>query len=313
MMAGVGCCLSIATGILILVLGGHYLGGMDELWQALPRGHRTAFDNFAADPAFPSVGITWQDGIANTAMLYFLVAFVLAAAVAVETYFQNWRWPWMALVAVGGATLLSIVLMAMATLPAPGYALDPVTGVPTAELLPPEKFHCFGDWLHIDDETPKEVIYTAYFAQSTRLLGRAARALGKDDEAWLLPDTRGYALQDIPELRELMLDPNVQFMLGNVLVDIFALPDPVFLVCPFRDRDAERRQRLLIRAAVQDFRIGQGTVKVKYESRDHALHLPCLGANYNIFRCSVPSGFMTALLSSASRSASAAAASVPVG
>ena len=62
----------LATGILILVLGAHYLGGLDELWQALPRGHRTAFDNFNADPSFPSVGITWQDGIANTAMLYFL-------------------------------------------------------------------------------------------------------------------------------------------------------------------------------------------------------------------------------------------------
>jgi hypothetical protein len=74
----------------------------------------------------------------TTAMLYFLVAGVLALAVSVETYFQNWRWPWMALVAVGGATLLSIVLMALATLPAPGYALDPETGVPTAELLPPE-------------------------------------------------------------------------------------------------------------------------------------------------------------------------------
>ncbi len=74
----------------------------------------------------------------TVAMLYFLVAGVLALAVSVETYFQNWRWPWMALTAVGGATVLSIVLMAMASLPAPGYALDPVTGVPTAAILPPE-------------------------------------------------------------------------------------------------------------------------------------------------------------------------------
>lgn len=74
----------------------------------------------------------------TTAMLYFLVAAVLALAVSIETYFQNWRWPWMALVAVGGATLLSIVLMAIAALPEPGYALDPETGVPTAALLPPE-------------------------------------------------------------------------------------------------------------------------------------------------------------------------------
>ena len=74
----------------------------------------------------------------TTAMLYFLAALVLAVAVSVETYFQNWRWPWMAMLAVGGATLLSIVLMALASLPPPGYALDPTTGVPTAAILPPE-------------------------------------------------------------------------------------------------------------------------------------------------------------------------------
>jgi MFS family permease len=74
----------------------------------------------------------------TVAMLYFLVAGVLALAVSVETYFQNWRWPWMALAAVGGATLLSIVLMLSADLPAPGYSLDAETGVPTAQILPPQ-------------------------------------------------------------------------------------------------------------------------------------------------------------------------------
>ena len=39
--------------------------------------------------------------------------------------------------------------------------------------------------------------------------------VGQDDEAWLRPDTRGYALQDIPTLRELMLDDAVQFMIGG--------------------------------------------------------------------------------------------------
>jgi predicted phosphodiesterase len=39
--------------------------------------------------------------------------------------------------------------------------------------------------------------------------------VGDDDEAWLLPDTRGYALQDIPSLRELMLDEDVQFILDG--------------------------------------------------------------------------------------------------
>jgi len=70
-------------------------------------------------------------------MLYFMAAGVLGAACAVETYFQNWRWPWMAATAVIGATILSIVLMLATTLPAPGYALDPATGAPLAVLLPP--------------------------------------------------------------------------------------------------------------------------------------------------------------------------------
>ena len=74
----------------------------------------------------------------TAAMLYFLAAGVLALAVSVETYFQNWRWPWLALLAVGGATLLSFVFMAVAVLPQPGYALDPGTGVPTAAILPPQ-------------------------------------------------------------------------------------------------------------------------------------------------------------------------------
>ncbi len=39
--------------------------------------------------------------------------------------------------------------------------------------------------------------------------------VGNDDEAWLLADTHGYALQDIPAIRELMLDEDVQFVLAG--------------------------------------------------------------------------------------------------
>jgi alpha-L-rhamnosidase len=53
----------------------------------------------------------------------------------------------------------------------------------TPELLPPEKFHCFGDWLSIGADTPKDVIYTAYFALSTKLTAEAAEILGKADDA----------------------------------------------------------------------------------------------------------------------------------
>lgn len=53
----------------------------------------------------------------------------------------------------------------------------------TPELLPPAKFHCFGDWLSIKAETPKDVIYTAYFAYSTHLTARTAEVLGKTEAA----------------------------------------------------------------------------------------------------------------------------------
>ncbi|MEU8956327.1 alpha-L-rhamnosidase [Streptomyces sp. NPDC048518] len=38
----------------------------------------------------------------------------------------------------------------------------------------------YGDWLNIQDETPKDVIGTAYFAHSAALVANAAEALGKD-------------------------------------------------------------------------------------------------------------------------------------
>jgi len=71
-------------------------------------------------------------------LLYFIGAGVLALAVAVETYFQNERWPMLAAIAVVGATVLSAALMTTVTLPAPGYALDPDTSMPIASLFPPE-------------------------------------------------------------------------------------------------------------------------------------------------------------------------------
>jgi hypothetical protein len=75
-------------------------------------------------------------GAGSAPILYLIGAVVLAVAVAVETYFQNNRWPALAGAAVIGTTILSIVLMATTTLAAPGYALDPATGAPTGELFP---------------------------------------------------------------------------------------------------------------------------------------------------------------------------------
>ncbi len=69
-------------------------------------------------------------------ILYFIAAGVLALAVATATYFGDERWPQLASAAVVGATLLSVVLMAMVQLAPPGYALDPATREPVATLLP---------------------------------------------------------------------------------------------------------------------------------------------------------------------------------
>jgi len=44
---------------------------------------------------------------------------------------------------------------------------------------------------------------------------RLAHGIDDDDMAELRPDTRGYALQAIPRLRELMLDPGVTYHLGG--------------------------------------------------------------------------------------------------
>jgi hypothetical protein len=69
-------------------------------------------------------------------LLYLIAAVILALAIGVETYFQNAHWPRIAAAALIATTLLSIVLMALTTLPAPGYALDAATGQPTATLMP---------------------------------------------------------------------------------------------------------------------------------------------------------------------------------
>jgi len=41
----------------------------------------------------------------------------------------------------------------------------------------------YGDWLAIGADTPKDLIGTAYFAYSTRLVAQAAKVLGKNDDA----------------------------------------------------------------------------------------------------------------------------------
>src|SRR4051812_11309499 len=75
-------------------------------------------------------------GAGSAPLLYLIAAIVVALAVAIETYFANERWPMLAAVAVVGATVLSVVLNFATPLAAPGYALDPATGVPVGTLFP---------------------------------------------------------------------------------------------------------------------------------------------------------------------------------
>jgi hypothetical protein len=75
-------------------------------------------------------------GAGAAPLLYLLAALALAVAIGVETYFQNERWPRIAAIGVIGATALSVALMATTALPAPGFALDPRTSIPTGELFP---------------------------------------------------------------------------------------------------------------------------------------------------------------------------------
>lgn len=61
--------------------------------------------------------------------------------------------------------------------------VDFCVGRSTAELLPPSNYHCFGDWLSINANTPNDVIYTAYFAGSAQIVADAAAVLGKKADA----------------------------------------------------------------------------------------------------------------------------------
>ncbi|MER8032221.1 alpha-L-rhamnosidase [Streptomyces bauhiniae] len=59
--------------------------------------------------------------------------------------------------------------------------LDYLKAHSTGYLRPDEGY---GDWLNLQDETPKDVIGTAYFAHSADLVARAAEALGRDPEPY---------------------------------------------------------------------------------------------------------------------------------
>lgn len=50
-------------------------------------------------------------------------------------------------------------------------------------LRAPDTFHCFGDWLNVDDDTPKDLILRAYLVHSLELTAAAAGTLELPDDA----------------------------------------------------------------------------------------------------------------------------------
>jgi hypothetical protein len=68
--------------------------------------------------------------------VYFGIAVVLAIVIAVMTYRRDERWAHAAAAVVVGGSLLSAVMVATATLAAPGYVVDPRTHIPTGDLFP---------------------------------------------------------------------------------------------------------------------------------------------------------------------------------
>jgi hypothetical protein len=72
----------------------------------------------------------------SLAALLLIGALVVALAIAVETYFQNERWPQIAALAVIAASAVAAVFAFTQPLIGGGVALDPQTQIPTGEAIP---------------------------------------------------------------------------------------------------------------------------------------------------------------------------------
>jgi hypothetical protein len=84
--------------------------------------------------------LTWRkydypnSGIAP--IVYLAVAVVLAMIVAVMTRRRDERWVHVAGVVVVGGSIASAIMAVTASLPAPGWTVDPATHIPTGDLFP---------------------------------------------------------------------------------------------------------------------------------------------------------------------------------
>ena len=60
----------LVAGLLLFVLGVRFVGGFSTFWHAIEPPMRHALSEFNRPAEFSFVGIFWQDGMANTTMLY---------------------------------------------------------------------------------------------------------------------------------------------------------------------------------------------------------------------------------------------------
>ncbi|CAN5738963.1 hypothetical protein BH24CHL5_BH24CHL5_12480 [soil metagenome] len=83
---------------------------------------------FVARNRYPDAG--------SLPVLLLIAALIVALAIAVETYFQNERWPQIAALAVALASVAAAVVAVSQPLVGGSFALDPRTGIPTGEAIP---------------------------------------------------------------------------------------------------------------------------------------------------------------------------------
>ena len=83
---------------------------------------------FVARNRYPDAG--------SLPILLLIAALVVALAIAVETYFQNERWPLIAALGVLIASAAAAVFAFTLPLAGQGFALDPVTQIPTGDAVP---------------------------------------------------------------------------------------------------------------------------------------------------------------------------------
>lgn len=69
-------------------------------------------------------------------LVYFAIAAIGGVAVVVLTTRSDVRWAHVAGALIVGGSAASVVMMATVALPAPGFALDPKTGIPVGDLFP---------------------------------------------------------------------------------------------------------------------------------------------------------------------------------